>query len=285
MAPLLLAALAAPQVACAQSYSPLYAPGYKKYLWAGCRGFPGGELIPYCNLRLMTGVYTIDSNGHSAAYHTSPFPKSGISLGADCGSWRSLIDNVNTGPTGQVLFCLGAGQRTLIYSTDVRRMVGHEEYISNCPLGGVCYIYDYAVGYSDLLWVEEKPQWIHVGATPKHMNSNSYNHWMTSAAAWGIYYTAVDYLSLHPEQGRIAVNDMALPFGGLFDISGGWEPSHWEHGRGTAVDVRGNGQLYAIPDARQNEFVAICVAKGATWGQVEYPGTPEQHIHCQWPNP
>lgn len=36
----------------------------------------------------------------------------------------------------------------------------------------------------------------------------------------------------------VGVNDAALPWGGLFDISGKWWPSHFDHGAGTAVDLR-----------------------------------------------
>ncbi|WP_157739363.1 hypothetical protein [Herbaspirillum sp. meg3] len=36
----------------------------------------------------------------------------------------------------------------------------------------------------------------------------------------------------------VGVNDAALPWGGLFDISGNWRPSHFDHGAGTAVDLR-----------------------------------------------
>ncbi|BBH12337.1 hypothetical protein CH06BL_15850 [Chromobacterium haemolyticum] len=36
----------------------------------------------------------------------------------------------------------------------------------------------------------------------------------------------------------VGVNDAALPWGGLFDIAGRWRPSHFDHGAGTAVDLR-----------------------------------------------
>jgi len=39
----------------------------------------------------------------------------------------------------------------------------------------------------------------------------------------------------------IGVNDAALPWGGLFDIEGKWLPSHFDHGAGTAVDIRTKG--------------------------------------------
>ena len=163
-------------------------------------------------------------------------------------------------------------------------MVGQDEYLQACA-GASCSNYSYTVGWTDIYWVEEKPQWIHIGANSKHMNSNSYNHWMMSIAAYGIYDTAVAFLAANPTQGKIAVNDMSLPRGGLFDLSGQWQPSHWNHQRGKAVDVRAlvTGE-YSIPDAQANQFVNMCVEiGGAGYGQVEVPAPPlVPHIHCEW---
>lgn len=35
----------------------------------------------------------------------------------------------------------------------------------------------------------------------------------------------------------LGINDMSLPWGGLFDICGDWEPGHDTHRIGTAVDM------------------------------------------------
>jgi len=72
---------------------------------------------------------------------------------------------------------------------------------------------------------------------------------MTSNAAYGIWYTAVAFLNANPGQGKIAVNDMSLPYGGIFDLNQNWQGPHFSHSQGTAVDVRGNGGLYSIPSA------------------------------------
>ena len=268
----------------AQSYVPMFEPGHVEAYNASCwtTDIPP-TLIPNCPIYISTFSYP-GTNAHTEAGH-NPYtqPKSKISP-SDTGPWYDGLYR-NTGESGYVLFYLKAGQRE--YSTmDPRRMVGLAERVRVEKLdGGLSDSEYYAVGYSDIYWVEEKPQWIHIGATFQHGNSNSYNHWMTSYAAYQIWYTAIDFLSNHPEQGKIAVNDMALPFGGLFDITGDWEPKHWEHGRGTAVDVRGNTQLYGIPDDQQDEFVALCKLKGAIEAQIEYRGEAQQHIHCRWPNP
>lgn len=85
-------------------------------------------------------------------------------------------------------------------------------------------------------------------------------------------------------QGKIAVNDMALPFGGVFDIYFNWQIPHETHYRGTAVDVRGNDRTYAVPDHLQQEFIDLCHEPfGAIEYLIEDRGTPNQHIHCRWP--
>jgi hypothetical protein len=102
---------------------------------------------------------------------------------------------------------------------------------------------------------------------------------MASDAAYGLWNAAVVFLAQHPSQGKIAVNDMSLPFGGLFDIAGSWEPSHWEHNRGRSVDVATAGQ-YGIPPEQADEFAQMCKDKGGTLSQNE---PANNHVHCQWP--
>ena len=170
---------------------------------------------------------------------------------------------------------------------DIRQAIGNPEFITNCA-NGLCANLDLGVvGFSPIYWVEEKPEYIHVGATREHMNSNSYNHWLQSTPAYGIWYSVQDYISNHPEQGKLALNDMALPYGGLFDIAGGWRPSHWNHLYGTATDVRANGiGQYSIPNnsIALSEFQQRCRDRGATTVLLESVGTSNQHIHCEWPN-
>ena len=86
----------------------------------------------------------------------------------------------------------------------------------------------------------------------------------------------------YPSQGKIAVNDMALPFGGIFDVDQDWETPHITHSRGKAVDVRGNTESLAIPTSQQQEFVEICEDKGAIEAIAHGSGS-NRHIHCRWP--
>lgn len=78
------------------------------------------------------------------------------------------------------------------------------------------------------------------------------------------------------------MNDMSLPFGGVFDINQNWSPPHFQHSTAGAVDIRGNTALYAVPNSQQPEFRQICVDKGAILAITEAPGTSNQHIYCEW---
>jgi len=259
---------------------PTYAPNSTAMLYVSCVGWPGGNPVYPCFLIITSGSYAVTSNGHtrSGSYHPTPIPSSAFrpsSNGTQVHSYGFILD------APQTYIWLKAGERADVppnAPTDIRRMIGHDEYLSACAQ--ICSSYSYRVGWTDIYWVEEKPEWIHVGQTPQHQNSNSYNHWMTSQAAYGIWYTAKAFLLRFPSQGKIAVNDMALPYGGLFDIAGQWEPSHWNHYRGKAVDVAVGSGAYGIPDSNANTFVDTCVLTGgAMYGQVE---TTPLHIHCEW---
>jgi hypothetical protein len=60
--------------------------------------------------------------------------------------------------------------------------------------------------------------WTLTGGDTTNHGDNNFNHWATSALSNGIFQTASDFLFEHPEVGQIALNDMALPIGGRFDI-------------------------------------------------------------------
>jgi len=140
-----------------------------------------------------------------------------------------------------------------------------------------CDYIDYAVGYN-IYWVSDHGIWTLTGARVEHGNSVNYNHWMTSNAAYGIYDTTVDYQAAHP--GLVLANDMALPFGGKFDINGGWATNfHSNHDMGTSVDING------IPIANEVQFTDLCkIIHFAADARVEVNAvTGARHIHCRWP--
>jgi hypothetical protein len=166
-------------------------------------------------------------------------------------------------------------------------IIGQQEGLIGNPQmpGGIAQVHIVNVRYNDIYYVEEKPEWMHIGATTMHGGSNAYNHWMTTTAAYGIWYAAQALIAKNPSQGKIAVNDMSLPFGGKFDLAVNWAGSHVAHHRGTAVDVRANGAQWSLPSNKVTEFMQECANYGATTVLHESVGTSNEHVHCQWPNP
>ncbi len=280
-----------------QSYFPVKTLGTQELWYSYCKKADGTCCVPYCLVDVDTGAYSLynpGGNGHTVSGHSpGSGPASKMSISGN-GSWTNTFSYINTGWTGQFWYYVRYGQRNTDNSFDARLAVGHPEYVRTCGVDtGGCSRADFGAGYTDIFWVEEKPEYIHVGATSRHENSNSYNHWMRSGPAYGIWGAAQDYLAAHPEQGKLALNDMSLPYGGLFDISGNWAASHWEHSNGKSVDVRANcaacgglGQ-YSLPDnpTIHNEFLDYCRDRGATHPntRLEFAGQSNQHIHCQWP--
>lgn len=67
---------------------------------------------------------------------------------------------------------------------------------------------------------------------------------LSSGPAYGLYYATLAYLAAHPEISQICTDDMALPFGGKFDLNQDWQQPHSQHDRGTAADVAAIGSLH-----------------------------------------
>ena len=149
--------------------------------------------------------------------------------------------------------------------------MGQEEAIAVCS--DTCGTYNYAVGYLDLSFVAGNSLWTLTGGNTTNHGDNNYNHWATSALSNGINNTASQFLQNHPEVGQIALNDMALPISGKFDLNNDWASPHADHDRGGAVDVN------AVPTSLADEFVNLCYSNGASFAQVE---TSPYHIHCRW---
>jgi hypothetical protein len=192
------------------------------------------------------------------------------------GPWTNgTLTNLITGPSGTTTFYLRSSQ------------VGQQEVVVACPQrwDGICGTTNVIVGYQDIYYVEEKPEWVHVGFTSEHGGSNAFNHWMTSNAAYMIWYTTTNFRAQFPDVGRIAINDMSLPFGGIFDLKQNWQGSHFNHSRGTSVDVRNNGGPNSVPHAHTRRFMDGCGWFGATIVLLEDEYGSNRHIHCQWPNP
>jgi hypothetical protein len=92
-----------------------------------------------------------------------------------------------------------------------------------------------------------------VGATPQHTD----NHYGTPDFNAALVKVANAYAKKFGD--KVAYNDMSLIFGGLFDISGEWHPSHAEHRWGKNCDMA------LVPVGRRNALAQILRSNGLTY--------------------
>jgi hypothetical protein len=229
----------------------LYNPETTNLAYAYCVN-SAGEVVPNCDVTLSNGYY------FSTAQHNHTNASRPVS---------TLMPTA--GNTGSV------GLPVLISTTQV----GQVEGVFVCA--DLCSVTIVYVGYFDFADLASGSNYVLIGATTIHPN----NHWGTSATLTGIQNVASTYHSEYPANAVIAINDIGLPIGGIFDLNENWVGPHDSHGPGRAVDVRGNGRTNSVPriPAVQSRFREICKLKGATLALHEAVGTTNEHFHCQWP--
>lgn len=231
----------------------VYAPQTSNVGYAYCFDPVTGQVINNCNVTLSNGYYVTPSLHN----HSSPAPPVS-NLSPTFG---------NTGTTGLPV---------TVTTTQVGQVEGIVTCSNFCTL---TYVY---VAYSDLIELVASPTWwVLIGATTWH----PVNHYGTLATIVGIQNVAAQYKMEFPANPVIAINDIGLPFGGIFDLNRNWAGPHFNHSRGKAVDIRGNGTANSVPRiaAVQQRFMQICQLRGATLVLHENQGTTNEHFHCQWP--
>jgi len=264
LAAAILALAALPAGLLAQSYSPMYPPGGQWQEYIVCLD-QNNQPIPYATIELIPGVY-VYTNAH---FHDDPsHPFSSV--------------NPDFGYTD------ASGRFAYTFSTT---LIGQAEfiYVGCSAAGGDLWTqFDHAVGYNDVYYNDHPEIWHRIGGTDTGANtghgSTYYNRYMMTNAAYGLYYATQDYLAEHPGQQKVCTNDMALPFGGKFDIGRNWRSPHSSHDRGTAADVAGSSPQcpdeYEVTDL--TGFVQKCVQRGALAAHSFVEGG---HAHCNWMSP
>jgi hypothetical protein len=263
----------------AQSYSPLYAPQSSISGQYQCLD-QNNNPVPNASITMSTGAYV----GTNAHFHgnsnsiTEPISSvSPTSTTADGnGVWSVRLNTTLVGQAEVLLITCSNGAGT--------------------PQGSA----NYAVGYNDVYYNDHPNIWIKIGGTDTGKDtghgSTAYNRYMqvtppgifNSGPAYWLYNATFSYFSNHPGISQVCTNDMALAFGGKFDINAlngqPWTSPHSAHDRGTAADVAGPGSGQC-PSANQviiNDFLAACVANGA----VAVNSINEfNHAHCQFASP
>ena len=137
--------------------------------------------------------------------------------------------------------------------------------------------------------IPDSPFYTFIGETDKHTD----NHYLTPEAAAVLWRIAVSYqveqqFKLQdPATGRFTVtppvlhvNDASLKWGGKFDLSGRWSGPHYEHKRGTVVDVRANTLDTAVPGQNFDKFILLVNRYGAD-ALLEEPDINRRHFHLR----
>lgn len=105
---------------------------------------------------------------------------------------------------------------------------------------------------------------------------HSSNHWGTTSflaklrAASSMYFMKYEGLP----QRQLAINDLSLEFGGLFDIDANWKPAHREHRIGVVGDLR------VVPVERIRALRKILEEVGIL-GRVLIHPPPAPHWHIR----
>ena len=143
--------------------------------------------------------------------------------------------------------------------------------------------YDYGVGYSGLVYIDNSNIFYQTGGNTTNHGDNTWNHYMTVNAATGLQKTAVAYINSYNPGQKVCINDMALPIGGKFDIHDDWQSPHISHDEGTAADVAASaGQCPASYIVNLNTFKNLCVSVGNA--SATHSITEGNHVHCRWTN-
>jgi hypothetical protein len=117
------------------------------------------------------------------------------------------------------------------------------------------------VGIKNLVTLDNFQYYVLVGDTPNHFD----NHYLTQTGLFQVHVLSTLYSAQYPNNPLLHLNDASLERGGLLDISAPWSPPHFEHCRGTEIDVRANDVLGAIPSAPEHiaEFRTLARVVGA----------------------
>ena len=165
----------------------------------------------------------------------------------------------------------------LLYTTNV----GQFEQIWVCIYGGACRRHDYVVRYGPFTSLLPGSDWVLIGATDSH----PLNHYGRYSTIGAIKAVASQYHAEYPDYDVIAINDISLPLGGIFDLNRNWRGPHYQHSRGKAVDIHGNERPNSVPRIAsvQARLMQICRIHGASIVLHESRGTYNEHFHCEWP--
>ena len=266
-----------------QSYSPLYNPVTGNPQYWQCYDESTGQPIPGAYWQVDAQGYWAGSNDH---LHYSPTPP---------------ISTVSP------LYGYADGAGNFSFEL-VTTLIGQAEFYDlTCSAPGYegdSAEWEYGVGYNDIFYVGHPEIFYQTGGNTTNHGDNSGNHWMMNyndcpgstvhvCSAYLIYYTSIAYVDLYNAGELVCDNDMALPYGGKFDINNSsgtplapWASPHLAHDRGSAVDIAVTStqcpSQYVVTDPA--DFLSLAVNRyNAVAYPVSYYGSKD--IHCNFVNP
>ena len=192
--------------------------------------------------------------------------------------------------------------------------VGQKEFMTACngqqppPWASQisCRTHDFNVKYPGLEnyrpTITTSPLMTPWGKTTAHKN----NHYGSMTLRNAIGNVVSDYYKefgcYKPVAGRhrgwqkVGINDMSLPYGGIFDLNKNWKGPHFSHHKGNAVDIRckpnaSNSVIYDNDQPLTEQriiirFLEFCDDRGLDYKQFEYETDKvtgeitNHHCHC-----
>jgi len=249
----------------------MYRPQTGNIQYYQCINANNGQVLGGATFTMVSGVY-FNTGGH---WHNTNRPYSSVPGGTA---------NAN-------------GVLTTAISTTLFSQA--EKLTVTCSAGGYTsapFNDDYAVGYPDIYWADHPELWLMTGGNTTGHGDNTFNHWMQAnpatqtGPAYGLYNTANYYTQVYLSGGKICLNDMALPFGGKFDILQNWNvpagSPHVSHDRGSAADTQTSTNQCQPPYnvVNPNQYLTTCVQ---LFGARPYPVSQVDpaDVHCNWSDP
>lgn len=213
-----------------------------------------GLVVPNVDVTLGQLRHLANSGGHD--HDSSLRPKGALSAYGG-----------NTGPSGMDL--------RIEYSSPEVSGVVYSDASCTGPNGFACFpgsYYSFTTKVPNLEQLMAGPAYDLVGSTSTH----SSNHWGTHSFVTKLQQAATLYtlqFSGMPDP-KLAINDLALETGGLFDVRGNWAPPHREHRIGVVGDLR------TVSPARRLALKRILVQAGIVGPLLIHvpPDPPHWHV-------
>jgi hypothetical protein len=126
---------------------------------------------------------------------------------------------------------------------------------------------------------------------------DDHNHWGVQAAVDSLQQIAIAWRQQFPQELILQINDVSLPYGGLFDVNGNWHRPHGTHRTGRDTDIRTElpGSRTGVPVRtprnaanwqntvliRNGDFEQICDARGF-FADIHLGNTEQEHYHLDF---